>query len=124
MGGFDVRILTRNKVSYNGCDKSSSRAFLVFFHCRVFAAFAFRQDRMVVTTGDNGFQVDPTAMHRAGGTTVCFRLFPQVSHLTLQICCKARTLLGIFGEKRFQLRISYSFRSLLEAFLPVFKRLN
>ena len=123
MGGFDVRILTRNKVVQR-LRQIVVQGLSVFFHCRVFAAFAFRQDRMVVTTGDSGFQVDPTAMHRAGGTTVCFGLFPQVSHLTLQICCKARTLLGIFGEKRFQLRISYSFRSLLEAFLPVFKRLN
>jgi hypothetical protein len=83
-----------------------------------FAALAFRQDRMIVTTSDNGFQVDPTAMQRAGCTTVRFRIFPQVSHLTLQICCKARALLGIFGKKRFQLRIFYSFRSLLEPSSP------
>ena len=79
---------------------------------------------MVVTTGDNGFQVDPTSMQRAGGTTARFGLFPQVLHLTLQVRCKARALQGIFREKRFQLWIFYSFRSLLEAFLPVFKRLN
>ena len=76
---------------------------------------------MVVTTRGNRFQVDPTAMQRAGGTTVRFRRFPQASHLTLQVCCEARALLGIFGKKRFQLRIFHAISGLLKTFLAIFE---
>ena len=80
---------------------------------------------MIVSAGSSGFQINPRAMHCAGGATGFFRLrFTEALLLILQLCREPRTLLGIIAEKRLELRIFHRIGGFFEAFLTVFKCLD
>jgi len=64
-------------------------------------------------------------VHCTGRAAACFRLgFAKAPSLCLQLARKAKSLLRILGEKRFQLRIVDCICCFSEAFLSIFQGFN
>ena len=90
---FDLGILTRNNLAQR-CREIVSHRLFIFFDCGVFSAFAFSQDRVVIASGDSGFQVDPGAVQCASSGAAGFGFwFTQTAGLALQFGREPRTLL-------------------------------
>jgi hypothetical protein len=124
VGAFDFAVLARNNFAQRRGEIVFHR-FFVFVHGGIFASLAFGQDGVIVSAGESRFQVDPRPMYCAGGAAGLFRFrFAQTLGLTLKLTRKARTLLRVTAEKRFQILVLHSFGGLFEAFLPILQRLD
>ena len=89
----DFPVLPGNDVAQRRGETILQRLF-VFVHSRIFPALAFGKDRMIVSAGSSGFQVDPGAMHCTCGAAGFFGLrFTQALRLILQLGREPRTLL-------------------------------
>src|SRR4029453_17559679 len=121
MRAFDLAVLTRNDIAHRRRKVIAHRLFELL-HSRVFTTLTLGKDCALLFAGDSGFQVDPTTMHCPGGAPTCFRLgFALASGVRLQLARKARSLLRIPSEKRFELGIIYRICRFFEAFLAIFK---
>ena len=54
----------------------------------VFAALTLGEDGVIAAFGEGGFQVDPSAMNRAGDAAARFGLLAQVDNVLLQFAGK------------------------------------
>jgi len=69
----DFPVLSGNDVAQRRGETILQRLF-VFVHSRIFPALAFGKDRMIVSAGSSGFQVDPGAMQCASSDVAGSRL--------------------------------------------------
>src|SRR5215208_2797606 len=80
---------------------------------------------MFIAPCDRRFQIDPSAMHRAGCAAAGFRLgFSEAASLALQRGGEARTLLRVIAKECLQSWISDALSGLLETFLTIFERFD